>query len=294
MDKIGPVDPASLLSRQVTGAQYFFLHLAPRARGPAALVLGGREHCAPDYRIDRGRFPYHVIEYVRSGAGRVSLDGREYPLGPGSVFSYAPTTRCAIATDPRQPLVKYFLCLAGSAIPARLRAAGIPLGRCRRLAGHAEVTSVVEDLVREGQRATPVAGRICQARLALLLLKVEEAGRLPAAAAPDPAREGFLRCKALIDAEAERLRSLAQVAAAAGVEASSVCRWFRRFQGTSPYQYLLRRKMNVAARLLVEGGGLVKEVAQRVGFEDPYHFSRAFKSVHGVAPRLLLARRTGG
>ena len=36
---------------------------------------------------------------------------------------------------------------------------------------------------------------------------------------------------------------------------------------------------------------LVKEAAERVGFADPYHFSRAFKAVHGVAPRALLHYR---
>ncbi|HEY9249839.1 MAG TPA: hypothetical protein VIO38_11930, partial [Rariglobus sp.] len=34
---------------------------------------------------------------------------------------------------------------------------------------------------------------------------------------------------------------------AAGLEESSVCRLFRRYQDTNPYQYLLRRKMNLAA-----------------------------------------------
>jgi AraC family transcriptional regulator len=104
----------------------------------------------------------------------------------------------------------------------------------------------------------------------------------------EPAREAFLRCKTLIDTQAERIGTLEEIAAVAGVQASSVCRWFRRYQGTSPYQYLLRRKMNLAAEHLVENGGLVKEVAARVGFPDPYHFSRCFKSVHGVAPRDLL------
>ena len=47
------------------------------------------------------------------------------------------------------------------------------------------------------------------------------------------------------------------------------------------------------AEHLVENGGLVKEAAQRVGFADPYHFSRAFKAVHGVAPRALLRYRHG-
>jgi AraC-like DNA-binding protein len=44
--------------------------------------------------------------------------------------------------------------------------------------------------------------------------------------------------------------------------------------------------MNLAAAFLVQGG-LVKEAAQHVGFSDPYHFSRCFKAVHGVAPREL-------
>jgi AraC family transcriptional regulator len=155
------------------------------------------------------------------------------------------------------------------------------------------VTSVLEDLVREGQRSGALARRICAALFELLLLKIEDTSTL-APHASEPAREAFLRCKALIDAQAERLGTLEEIASATGVEASSVCRWFRRYQGTSPYQYLLRRKMNIAAEHLVENGGLVKEAAQRVGFADPYHFSRAFKAVHGVAPRALLRYRTPG
>ena len=45
--------------------------------------------------------------------------------------------------------------------------------------------------------------------------------------------------------------------------------------------------MILAAEFLFETGGLVKEAAQRVGFSDPYHFSRCFKMVHGVSPSLL-------
>lgn len=293
MEKIGHTDASNLLSTQVTGARYFFLNLAPNPREPLALVMGGREHCNPDYVILRRGFPFYVLEYVVSGHGSVRLDHRRHVLGPGVVFAYAPTTHCEIHTDPKDPMVKYFLTFGGLGVPARLRRCGLPLGMARQLAAHAEVTSVLEDLVREGQRSGALAQRICAALCELLLLKIEDTSTL-APHASEPAREAFLRCKALIDAEAERLGTLEEIAAATGVEASSVCRWFRRYQGTSPYQYLLRRKMNIAAEHLVENGGLVKEAAQRVGFADPYHFSRAFKSVHGVAPRALLRYRPGG
>ncbi|HEY9249435.1 MAG TPA: helix-turn-helix transcriptional regulator, partial [Rariglobus sp.] len=141
-------------------------------------------------------------------------------------------------------------------------------------------------LVREGQRTGALARTICAQLFELLLLKIEDAAG--AVAQGDPAQENFQRCKALIDAEAERLMTLREIAAAAGLEESSVCRLFRKYQDTSPYQYLLRRKMNLAAAFLVQGRGRVKEAAQRVGFADPYHFSRCFKSVHGVAPSELL------
>jgi len=287
MEKIGQRDATHLLSQQVTGARYFFLNLAPLPRGPLALVLGGREHCNPDYAVARRKFPFHVLEYVVSGRGTVTLDEQRHDLGPGMVFAYAPNTHCEIHTDPADPMEKYFLCIAGRNVAGRLRRCGIESGAARQLAAHAEVTSVLEDLVREGQRSGPLAGRICAALFELLLLKIEDTSSIAPHAA-EPARESFLRCKALIDARAESLGTLDEIAAAAGVEASSVCRWFRRYQGSSPYQYLLRRKMNLAAEHLVENGGLVKEAAERVGFADPYHFSRVFKSVHGVAPRALL------
>ncbi len=290
MEKIGQSDASGLLSQQVTGARYFFLNLAPRQAAPVTLVMGGREHCNPDYAVVRRNFPFYVLEYVVRGVGSVKLDGKAHTLSPGMVFATAPTTRCEIHTDPRDPMEKYFLAFAGTDVPARLRRCGVPSGRARQLAAHAEVTSVLEDLVREGQRSGALARRICAVLFELLLLKIEDTSTL-APHASEPAREAFLRCKALIDAQAERLGTLEEIARATNVEASSVCRWFRRYQGTSPYQYLLRRKMNLAAEHLVENGGLVKEAAQRVGFADPYHFSRVFKSVHGVAPSDLLRYR---
>lgn len=294
MDKIGSQPASQLLSRQVTGARYFFLNLAPAPRSPLTLTLGGRETCNPDYAIDRAGYPYFGIEYVAEGRGWVELGGgRRHDLGPGAIFCYDQATPCAMGTDPAHPMVKYFACVGGAAPAARLKRAGLPPGAVRRLVAHGEVRSVWEDIIRDGQHAGGLAREICAALLQVLLLKVEQglAGRATGA---DPAEDTFLRCKALIDAQADRLSSLSELAAQAGVEASSICRLFQRYQGTSPYQYLLRRKMNLAAGFLVESGGLVKEAALRVGFADPYHFSRCFKSVHGVAPRDLLRYRRAG
>ncbi len=296
--KTGKARPAevvgpALLSSQVSGSRYFFLKLGG-GRGRGGLAFGGREYCNPDYRIERASFGYALIEVVAEGAGWVRVGGGEkIAIGPGSVLSCRKGTSLEMTTDPARPMVKYFLCLSGDDALRRLARAGVPVDRVTRLAAHGEVRGVLDDLIREGQRPGEHAAEICRVLFELLRLKLAEVA--PRAGAEDGdeaarARENFLRCKALLDERAEKLMTLEDAAAAAQLDVSSVCRLFRRFQGTSPYQYLLQRKMNLAAEFLVDGRGLVKEAAQHVGFADPYHFSRCFKSVHGVPPSALQRR----
>jgi len=81
-----------------------------------------------------------------------------------------------------------------------------------------------------------------------------------------------------------RLRTLQQISLECHITSAHLCRLFRRYDRQSPYQYLLRLKMNAAADRLAQPGILVKQVAEETGFEDPSLFSRAFKRVLGLSP----------
>jgi len=59
---------------------------------------------------------------------------------------------------------------------------------------------------------------------------------------------------------------------------------FRRELGTTPTKFVHRECVLRAYRLLREEGLSVQEAAERVGFDDPFHFSRVFKRVLGVPP----------
>lgn len=284
MEIIGISRHRQLLSQQVSDGRYFFLDLRPLPRKELGVSLGGRERCSPDYLLRRDRYPYHVLEIVADGEGWAEFDGCRHELRPGVIFGFGPETRCVVRTDARRPLVKYFFALAGTVARRRLTRAGLGPGQTRMVMPVAEIGEVAEELIREGQQEDAAAREICGHLFEVMLLKIERVARRPSPA-HEPARDRFLRCKALIDQEAEKLNSLREVARQAGIEQSSICRLFRRYHGTSPYQYLLRRKMNLAAEHLMTRGGLVKQAAERVGFEDAFHFSRVFKATHGVSPR---------
>jgi AraC-like DNA-binding protein len=63
---------------------------------------------------------------------------------------------------------------------------------------------------------------------------------------------------------------------------------------TSPIDYFQRQKLTWASRLLVHSFMSVKEIAFRLGYEDPLYFSARFKRTFGLGPREFRERGRGG
>lgn len=270
-------------------SRYIFPNLVRSNTGGWTLALAGQERCSPDYVLDRASYPYYVIELVAQGRGIVRLaGGPEQVLVAGSVFAYSPEMSCYMRPDPQSPLQRFFFALDGNDAPQRVASATLRLGVVRGLTTLAEARGVAEDVIREGQRHGRHTAAVCSKLFEIFLLKIAEAAE-PARSGDDRSWASFLRCKALIDSETCTLRSLGDISHSTRLDPSSICRLFRRYQGSSPYQYLVRRKMALAAEFLIQSQGLVKEAATLVGFPDPYHFARCFKSVHGVPPSQVSA-----
>jgi len=278
-----PRKPA-VLSTQVSGPRYFFLGLTGTSRAGVIPAYGGFERCNPDYLVQRENIEFSTLELVVGGEGLVRMNGVATPLRAGMLFHYDHSTRLEIRSDPERTMAKYFVCLTGGRARRRVTPCGVGPNEAVQLAMFTEVQRLLEDLIREGRHHRATAGRICSALVEVLLLKIEELVSLSGRKGPD-GEDTFLRCKGAIETQAARLGTLGDITRAVGVEASQLCRLFRRYQGLSPYQYLLHRKMALAAELLLDPNALVKEAASQVGFADPYHFSRCFKKVHRVAPK---------
>ncbi len=73
------------------------------------------------------------------------------------------------------------------------------------------------------------------------------------------------------------------LAGRAGVSRSTLAKRFADLMGEPPLTYLTRRRMTLAADLLLDGAS-VATVAREVGYADPFAFSAAFKRVRGVNP----------
>lgn len=98
------------------------------------------------------------------------------------------------------------------------------------------------------------------------------------AEAPLTARVGRL-----VDREPARVWSLPVLARHLDLTVASLVRHFRAEAGASPTAWMRRRRIDHAQRLIAQGLD-VAETSERLGFANPYHFSRVFKSVTGIPP----------
>ncbi|QJD82075.1 response regulator [Cohnella herbarum] len=60
---------------------------------------------------------------------------------------------------------------------------------------------------------------------------------------------------------------------------------FKKNHGMTVTDYITQRRMQEARSLLLEGQYKLSDIAERVGFQDPAYFSRAFKKYYGTSPR---------
>jgi transcriptional regulator GlxA family with amidase domain len=74
------------------------------------------------------------------------------------------------------------------------------------------------------------------------------------------------------------------LAARANISPSHYFVLFKQRTGCPPIDYFIRLRMQRARELLAAGSLHVKEVAAVLGYEDPFYFSRVFKSVNQIAP----------
>lgn len=78
--------------------------------------------------------------------------------------------------------------------------------------------------------------------------------------------------------------SLEDMASTACSSKYHFCRNFKRITGYSPYEYLVKYRINKAKSLLEITDSPIGEIARNVGFESTSNFIRTFKKLEGLTP----------
>ncbi len=260
----------------------------PRSPYPASSL----SHPAGHRTVATGRTVHeYQLVYVTRGRGELRVDGlaEALPIREGSVLLVLPGVRHAYRPDPETGWNERWVGFKGPWADA-LRAEGLlsaaePLfqpGLDERLLG------LFEDLFAVVTAQEP----FYQVRAGSLVMRLiaEILARSRGAAQEDDSGRLVERAKFLLAEKVYGSVSVDGVAEALGLSQARFSETFKAYTSLTPYQYFIQLKVNRAKELLALGECSVKEAAFRLGFDDPYYFSRLFKKKTGTSPSEWAAR----
>jgi AraC-like DNA-binding protein len=268
----------------VAESKYFFFDTDPRKKQKLAIIFGGFEKCAADFEIKRKTYPYYVIEVPTKGLCRLELGGKSYELKKGTLGGFFPGIPHHYKCDKDDPMEHIFIAFTGSEAPSLFRKSGILNGTVVSLLKPSEILYLAESILKKGLEKTDLSHHLCCLYLKALLL--EQGSSLALSGRSETlAMDSYRKCRRYIDEHFSSVSSPVEAADACSINVRYMSTLFKRFGQITPHEYIMRLKMNKAANLFLTTTQSVKEVGFQVGFEDPYHFSRNFKNIHGLSPR---------
>ncbi len=230
--------------------------------------------------------PTTLLVLCLRGSGWIQLAGRTQALAPGDLAWLPARQPHAYGADPRTPWTISWVHVAGEQVPAWrdfLRTCGkgdgpvfhLPEDNLPDVALDRVTAALERGFALRHQLAAANAVRASLGAIGEIL--VERHGHRTA-------RERVVASVAGLERDYLRTPKLDELAAAAGMSVTHYCAHFRQVTGFAPIDYVIRLRMRRACQLLDTSPLGVRAIAEAVGYDDPYYFSRCFKRVMGRSP----------
>lgn len=277
------------------------LRVLPRPLARAALLRPGTDRLLV---TDCGYFPqaaHHgrtrpqgadqaIVAVCTEGAGWCQSGGVDHRVEAGQAMVIPPSLPHAYGSDEDNPWTIWWLHLAGADVPGLLSAARVDAHRivlyvADMFAAISLVQTVLERLDQDETQPNLLAA--AGAAWHLMALLASDQGAARDQISPVVQAQRYLRTRV-----GERV-DVKTLAGMAGLSPSHFSALFRRALGISVGAYQTQLRMAQARHLLDTTQDPIAAVAAAVGYLDPFHFSRRFRTVHHMTPSQYRAHGKG-
>lgn len=244
----------------------------------------GEYHDMPEHHMQRVRPINYLVIWVLGGRGHCRTENRKFVAQAGDLVSFrkgAPHEYGADAAQPWHIVWAHFSGrLARSFLEVIRRHGGpkVTLGLDDRLLDRWR-----EMILAHGARG-PAADLRVQSDLHALLGHIVQTLEQRAHPTGHGPSIDLRNVHDYVHRHLDKPVALVDLARQVNLSPSHFSRVFRQQMGMAPIDYVIRKRMVAAGTLLTETTIPLKEICLRVGYEDPFYFSRLFKKVTGLSP----------
>lgn len=245
---------------------------------PITVRMAGISHCDGSYHIKRECSPITVIEYVTSGVGFITVEGREETVTADTVYILKKGEPHSYRSDAREPWEKIFMNIEGD-LPLEL-IKSFDLEKEWRFDGRGlkDIFIKVAETVRS-KECRPIDEATLEA------LFFEALARISHRNVRSVHSREAVRIKDYIDLNLNKSIGNKELAALIFRSADYTVKLFKKEYGTTPYDYAINQKMSVAKHLIRNTATPIRSIAETLGYHDISYFSGLFKTKCGMSPR---------
>lgn len=256
-----------------------------------SLYQFGWERCAPSHSYGPAARNHYLFHYVLSGTGSLMAEDssgitRTYQIKSGQGFMIFPNQINTYIADQKLPWEYTWLEFDGLRVREAIEIAGLsPSSPVYHAHSHDLRETMMNEMLyiaRHGDMAPlHLIGHLYLFLDALTRsvssMRLSKGGRL---------RDFYVReAIAFIEQNFQNDISVEDIADTCGLNRSYFGKIFKDAVGKTPQEFLMSYRMTKAAELLKLTQLSIGDIGNAVGYDNPLHFSRAFKNVYRISPR---------
>lgn len=251
----------------------------------------GRERCKPAHSFGPAKRNHYLFHYVISGAGTLFSDDSKgitqtYHIKSNQGFMIFPNQINTYIADETIPWEYIWIEFDGLRVKGMLELAGINKDSP---VYHARFRDMREFMMNEMQYIVSNADSSPFHLIGHLYLFLDYLVRSASGlkiTSGSKLRDFYIH-EALeyIEHNFQNDISVEKVAEVCGLNRSYFGKIFREAIGKTPQEFILSFRMAKASELLKLTNLSISDIGNAVGYENPLHFSRAFRNIYGIPPR---------
>jgi AraC family transcriptional regulator, arabinose operon regulatory protein len=226
-----------------------------------------------------------IVIYCAKGGGWCELGGRLHTVRAGDLLALPPGLPHAYGAHVSNPWTIHWVHAAGSLWRDYLAALGTTAEEpVVRVGDDLQIALLFNEVLKALEAgATPIHLLHASTTLTHLLALAALSHREHARQTPDNV-DKVGQCIVYMSEHLDQPLRVAALAALANVSPAHFTALFNEQTGCSPRDYLHLLRIHQACQLLHDTQLPIKEIAARLGYQDPFHFSRQFRAFEGVSP----------
>lgn len=246
---------------------------------PFFVSMCGISYCDGSYLIERPNSLTNVIEYIVSGTGTVHENEESFCAGEGDIYFLKRGRDHLYYSDSVSPWTKIWINFEGELADRITECYGLDKKN------HFYAPELKKYFIQAYEISRSGAGaKIISEDIAGVFLKLVQ-----------KLADGHLKASENISSIASAMRkyidnmtdfkiTLDDIVKKVYCSKCHAIREFRAAYGITPYEYILRKRFEIAAAMLKNTAVSVADIAEETGFCDVHYFSGCFSKRFGVSP----------